>query len=93
MTDTDSDMMRRQQNMDTPQTIEGKKARGPADLDDGDGRDRRRALEGFSSGPGSQDTVLAQNARGAPAERKAGVAGGGRPGGGLVRKGRSLLGA
>ncbi|GGE09971.1 hypothetical protein GCM10011390_31270 [Aureimonas endophytica] len=94
MTDTDSEMMLRQQNLDTPQTIDGLGPKGPADLDEEDGRDRRRALEGAPAGAGSQDDVLAQNTRGMTARTDAHASDPARRRlGGLVRKGRSLLGA
>ncbi|KAB0682670.1 hypothetical protein [Aureimonas leprariae] len=93
MTDTDSELMRRQQQMDVPQTIENDgRTRGPADLDDRDGRDRRQALGGGTApGDTQQDAVFAQNTRGG---RQAGAhaAAGARRAGGLVRRGRSLLG-
>ncbi|WP_152044564.1 hypothetical protein [Aureimonas psammosilenae] len=92
MTDTDSDMMLRQQNQDTPQTIDGLGPKGPADLDERDGRDRMQAMRGVPAGPGSQDGVLQQNTRGMSSV-KAAKTGGARKAGGLVRKGRSLLGA
>ncbi len=96
MTDTDSEMMRRQQNMDTRQTIEGEGRPGPADLNERDGRDRRQALAGRLDEPGSaaesQDDVLRQNTRDAGHGQGASEPGK-RRAGGLVRKGRSLLGA
>ena len=66
MPDTDSEMMRHQQDLDTAQRIEIDETaavKDKADSDPASAAARAAALAGGSAEPGRQDDVLAQNRR------------------------------
>jgi hypothetical protein len=102
MPDTDSSMMRHQQDLDTAQKIDADETAASPDKTDSDPASaaaRAAALAGGAAQPGSQDDVLAQNQRSdytrenevfEDGRTDARPAPGSRPP--LASKGRSLLG-
>lgn len=92
MSDTDSKMMREQQNADTPQDItRGDRRREAADSDARSARARQDAISGKGEGEEQMEAILRQNREeSGPSTRSS--ANPGHPRKGLVRRGRSLLG-
>ncbi|MCE7029868.1 hypothetical protein [Jiella avicenniae] len=90
--DTDSKMMREQQNRDTPEDVTRGDARPEAaDSDDASSRERRAAISGGGDGEEQMEAILRQNRQETGASEGS-TAKAGHPKKGLVRRGRSLLG-